>query len=368
MKQAIGRIKACLFTLVLLSGIVAAQQNGVEHAKARIAQYQQVPDFVPPGPPFDARTCMEDKTIFSVPVSNTIPFAQTIEDSMSAIAEEIGFEFIVWENQGSPTQHVQGMDRATNLKVDLIDLLGGTDPRVLSPQVDAARAAGIEVVTSHYSGLEQTVPDNLSGNVPIDYYLGGQLLADWVIAKTEGDADVLVVVSRDGFSTEPLETGIVNEFEEHCPNCNVEVVDVPIRDWATKIQSAVQNEILANPQLDYVIPIYDSMSQFVVPAITITGTQDRVKIATFNGTPFVIGMIQDGQVEMDIGENLDWVGHAILDAEMRMLCGLEPVEDPKVPFYIFDESNAASAGTPPQSSVGYGDAYINGYRELWGLQ
>lgn len=369
MKQTDNWTKAW-FTLliVLLLGYVSAQTSGVEHSREQIAQYQQLPEFIAPGPPFDARACMEGKSILSIPVSNAIPFAQSIEDAMAAVAEEIGFEFIVWENQGAPTQQIQGMDRAINLGVDLIDLLGGTDPRVLGPQVDAAREAGIHVVTSHYSGLEQEVPDNLSGNVPIDYYLGGTLLANWIIAQTEGEADVLVVVSRDGFSTEPLETGIVDEFNAHCPECNVKVVNVPIPDWSTRIQSTVQTEILANPNLDYVIPIYDSMSQFVVPAITITGATGRVKIATFNGTPFVIGLIQDGQVEMVIGENLDWVGHAIIDAEMRILCELEPVADPKVPFYIFDESNAETAGDPPVSSVGYGDAYIQGYRELWGLQ
>ena len=70
---------------------------------------------------------------------------------------------------------------------------------------------------------------------------------------------------------------------------------------------------------------------------------------------------------MDIGENLDWIGHAIMDAEMRLLCGLDEVKDPKIPFYIFDETNAASAGTPPQLSTGYGDAYVKGYAELWQL-
>ena len=67
---------------------------------------------------------------------------------------------------------------------------------------------------------------------------------------------------------------------------------------------------------------------------------------------------------MDIGENLDWIGHAIMDAEMRILCGLEPVADPKIPFYIFDKSNAEDAGEPPQLSTGYGDAYIAGYESF----
>jgi ribose transport system substrate-binding protein len=93
-----------------------------------------------------------------------------------------------------------------------------------------------------------------------------------------------------------------------------------------------------------------------------------VKIATFNGTPFVIGMIQEGQVEMDVGENLDWIAHGILDAEMRMLCGLPEVKDPKIPLYIFDASNADTAGTPPEANTGYGDDYIEGYRKLWKLQ
>ena len=71
---------------------------------------------------------------------------------------------------------------------------------------------------------------------------------------------------------------------------------------------------------------------------------------------------------MDIGENLDWIGDAIIDAEMRMLCGLPQVSDPKIPFYIFDSHNADEAGKPPQLSQGYGAAYIDGYEKLWKLK
>ena len=86
-----------------------------------------------------------------------------------------------------------------------------------------------------------------------------------------------------------------------------------------------------------------------------------MKIDAFNGTPFVLGLVQEGKVEMDIGENLDWIGHAIIDAEMRIVCGLPQVPDPKIPFYIFDKNNAEDAGKPPQLSQGYGDAYMDGY-------
>lgn len=368
MKRTAQHIGGLLSCTLALTGTVAAQNAGVSAANAEIAKFSKIPGFVAPGPAFDAKKCMAGKSLFSVPVSLSIPFAKTITDSMKAVAKTVGFPLTVWENQGSPTQHIQGIERAVNQKATLIDLLGGTDPRVLAPQIDAARAAGVKVVTSHYSGLRQTLPKNLSGNVPIDYDLGGKLLADWVIAKTGGKGNALVVVSRDGFSTAPLENGIVNEFKKNCPGCKYKVVDVAIPDWATKIQNVVQAEINSNPGLNYVLPIYDSMSQFVVPAITLTGAQDRVKIATFNGTPFVIDLIQKGQVEMDIGENLDWVAYGILDSEMRVACGLKAVADPKIPFYIFDKSNASAAGSPAQPSVGYGKAYVDGYRKLWGLK
>jgi ribose transport system substrate-binding protein len=58
----------------------------------------------------------------------------------------------------------------------------------------------------------------------------------------------------------------------------------------------------------------------------------------------------------------------VLDSNMRRLCGLTVVNDPKIPFLIFDKSNADTAGTPPVDSQGYGDAYQAGFRQLWKLQ
>ena len=73
-------------------------------------------------------------------------------------------------------------------------------------------------------------------------------------------------------------------------------------------------------------------------------------------------------LDPDVGENLDWIGHAIIDAEMRILCGLPQAKDPKIPFYIFDKANADDAGHPPALSKGYGDAYIEGYAKTWMLK
>lgn len=356
-------------TIMLLSGAGTARADGLDYFKKQLEPFRNKPEFVAPGPAFDARACMSGKKIFSIPVSSANPFTANIEQAMAAAAEKVGFEFTVWENQGQSSQWVQGMDAAINQKADLIDLLAGTDPRVLVPQVQAAKAAGIPVIASHYNGLEQTdiVKKSADGDVPIDYFKAGALLVDWAVVQTEGHLNALVLISTGPLSTDSMVAGITAELE-HCEDCKTKTINVPVVDWGTRITPNVQAALLADPTVNYIIVIYDSMSQFVVPAVTITGAQERVKIDAFNGTPFVLGLIQQGQVQMDIGENLDWIGHAIIDAEMRIVCGLPPVTDPRIPFYIFDEHNAMDAGAPPQLSQGYGDAYVDGYAKLWQLQ
>jgi len=362
-------LRAALAALVTFAAVAAARADGLDYFEKRLAPFAHKPQFVAPGPAFDARTCMAGKSIFSIPVSSANPFTANIEKAMAAAAKKVGFKFTTWDNQGQSTQWVQGMNAAMNEKASLIDLLAGTDPRVLVPQVRAAQAAGVPVVASHYSGNEQSaqVRKMVTADVPIDYFTAGGLLLDWAVVQTKGNLDALVLIATGALSTDSMEAGIASELK-HCDHCKTRTINVTVPDWATRITPNVQSALLADPKINYIIAIYDSMAQFVVPAVTLTNSASRVKIDAFNGTPFVLGLIQDGKVQMDLGENLDWIGHAIIDAEMRMLCKLPEVHDPKIPFYIFDSHNAADAGHPPELSKGYGDAYVAGYAKLWELK
>jgi ribose transport system substrate-binding protein len=355
--------------LALMGRTSPALADDIAFFEKQLEPFRTKPSFVAPGPGFDAANCMKDKSILSIPVSSANPFTANIEKAMQGVAKKVGFKFTTWENQGQSSQWVQGMDTALNQKVSLIDLLAGTDPRVLVPQVQAAKAANIPVVASHYSGVEQTatVKTFADGDVPIDYFKAGSLLVDWAVVSTKGKMNALVLISTGALSTDSMVAGITEELK-HCDNCKTKTLNYTVPDWGTRITPGVQAALLADPTINYIIVIYDSMAQFVVPAVTITGSTERVKIDAFNGTPFVLGLVQTGQVEMDIGENLDWIGHSILDSEMRRVCGLPLVSDPKIPFYLFTKENAKDAGTPPQLSQGYGNAYEQGFRDLWQLK
>ena len=362
--------KLSLFSLaaILVAGDQAKGETpDLEAIRKDIETYKVLPKFVAPGPAFDAKAVMKDKSIVSIPVSSSIPFITTLEQAFANVSKEVGFKFMEWKNQGRIPDWIDGMNYAVSQKVALADLLAGADPRILKTQIETATQAGVKVVSSHYSGMKQVIPPYLTSNVPSDYETGARLLAEWAILRTNGKPNVLVITSDEVYSTAAMVDAMKAEFASQCPDAKVVFVNVPITDWASKIQPTVQSAIQGNPDLNFIIPVYDSMCQFVVPAITLTQAKDRVKITSFNGTPFVIGYVQQGKVDMDVGESLDWSARGIMDAEMRLVGGLEPVKDPHTPVHIFDATNADSAGHPPKPNAGYGTDYVNEFHKLWGL-
>jgi|EndMetStandDraft_2_1072991.scaffolds.fasta_scaffold06764_3 ribose transport system substrate-binding protein len=362
-------LPSILIASALLSVAMAgtAMAQGTPTAEEIIKQHTQLPVFEPQGEPFDAKSCMAGKKMLTIPVSSANPFNKAIIQSEIEAATAIGFEVTEWENQGQPTQWVQGVEYAMNNGFDAIELLGGSNPAVLGPQIAAARAAGLKVYVSDLYDTTQTPDPGIDSYLATPYTKVGDLLANWVIYKSGGKANVLIVGSDEVPPTKPYVSAITDRLKADCPECKWSYVNAPIPEWSTKVQSGVQSALIADPTIDYVIPIYDSMSQFAIPAIRIAGKQGQVKIATFNGTPFVLDALRNGEVEMDIGKSIGWVGRTILDAYMRDLCGLPTYTELYAPLYIFDASNVETAGVPAQIGEGYGTAYIDGFNKLWGL-
>lgn len=344
---------------------------GIAGAREALERYEQPPSFRPPGPPFDAARELRGKRIFEIPITSEVPFVAAFEAGMKQAADAVGAELVVYKNQGDPLQWVQGIRTAIAQDADAITLLA-QDPALLGPQIAQAEEAGIPVVVIRTTGDGEPCQADADGEtygttcVPGPFERAGRLEADWVIADSEGTANVLVITSNDANSTRSLVRGLKDEFAGKCPGCQLRFVDVAIPDWATEIRGQVQSALVKDPEIDYVIPIYDSMSQYVVPAIKAGGRSDEIKIATFNGTPFVLEMLQDEDiVQMDVGENLSWIGWASMDQVFRLIAGERAVKSEHTPLRVFDDSNVTEAGEPPEFDRGYGRAYVEGYKRLW---
>jgi ribose transport system substrate-binding protein len=348
----------------------AADTGGANVAAAQqlIDQYSKEPTFVAPGEPFDAKKMMAGKKVMSIPVSSEIPLTQVITKAQGDAAKKLGFTFTHWQNQGKSDQWVQGINTAIGQKYDAIDLLG-IDPKLVKPQIDKARAAGVKVVSTHLAGFGTPVPAYVDGAVRLPYYEVGKILAAWAIINTDAKADALAIVAEDLASTADVVKGMKDEFAENCPDCKLQTTNVPTTQWATGVKNEVTSGVQRNPNLNYVIPIYDAMSQFAFSGLQVAGKANKIGMATFNGTPFALEMVSKGQLQMNLGENEDWIALAMLDADMRAATDQKvPDKDyDKAPLLVFTKDNVANAGTPPTASDGYGDAYKAGFDKLWGL-
>ncbi|MCW2951090.1 MAG: sugar transporter periplasmatic substrate-binding protein [Conexibacter sp.] len=341
----------------------------VGRAQLLVAKYQQPPTFTAPGPAFDAAKRMKGKKIMSIGVTDQIPLVAEIENEMSTQAKRLKFTFTHWQTQGKPDQWVQGINTAIGQKYDAIDLLG-IDPKLVKPQIEQARAAGIKVISSHLAGFGWKIPSYIDGAVRLPYHEVGRILAAQAVVQNKGKVDALAIVANDLASSDDVVAGLREEFAADCPGCKLTVVSVPSTQWTTGVQNEVSSGIQRDPNLNYLIPIYDAMTQYAVAGLAVAGKAGKIPIDTFNGTPFALDLVRAGKVTMNIGESEAWIGRAMLDANMRAAIG-QHVPDTtydKAPLVVFTKDNVATAGVPAKQSQGYGTAWQSGFDKLWGLK
>ena len=336
------------------------------HALKELAPLYAQPKFIAPGPAFDAKKVMAGKSIYRIAGPDSNPWYQQGFNGMMSAAEKVGYHFSACSNEGQLSQYQQCLAEGVKQKASLIDLFAGPNPNDLASEISAAKSAGTLVAVSHNFGMDGTVL-NVSANFTVDFGLAARLLADWVISK-DIDAHVLVLVSDELPSTAVMRAGITSEFTKYGgSSIKYKFENVPIAQWSTGLKPAVEKGIAEDPELSYIICIYDSMSEFVVPIIAAANMDGQIKVIGFNGTPFVLDMIRAGKVEMTIGECQEWTSYAISDAEMRLIAGMGAVKNMHIPFRIFNKDNAEDAGIPATYGKGYGDTFKADYAKLWGL-
>jgi ribose transport system substrate-binding protein len=375
---ALAAVGALVFA-GLGSGRRAATPD-LDYVAKQVARLKAVPKFTPPGPPVDLKK-VRGKTMFLIPLGSQIPFNKVIEQTMRGLAKEAGVKYVYYPNQSQPSQWVAGMQQAITQKADVIVLNTAPDPRLLQPQLAQARKAGIPVVVTHFFDESAQLPPachkasatcvaGVTANVPAPFNAAGKAEADWIIDDSKGKADVLIIGSMDAAPTAGILATMKAEFARYCGSgCKVAIRDVPVSQWTSKTQSEVQSGLINDPNVNYVLPLYDAMTQFAVPGVVAAGRVGKAKVVSFNGTPFALKMIEDGNVlAMDVGEDLDWLGYANMDQVFRVLSGGKPVRTEHTPIRIFDKTNIGEAGHPPKNNTGYGTAYVTGYRKLWGLK
>jgi ribose transport system substrate-binding protein len=342
--------------------------------EAKLDAARKPPAFKAPGPRIDISS-LQGKSVWVIPFASTQEFNQISADSTKAAGALAGLDVNVVTTTGVPSEWQQGMQRAISEKAGAI-ILEGADPNLLAPQIRQAEQAGIPVISSHT--IDMTNEDQTQAKVPgVEFSNRGpfseatRLIADYVIAESDGKAHVAYVSYDDmGSAMKAMVDAFKDEIETKCPDCQLTMVPTTFADAPTKTPQAVQSALQANPDIDWVVPAFDAFVPFVQSGLKVANKSDDVKMASLNGTASILKLLQqDGNpMQMDNGEPISLMGYKSIDQAMRLMLG-EPAVEEKVDMRLFDRANVDEAGTPPTATGGYGDmdAYIAGFKQLWGI-
>jgi ribose transport system substrate-binding protein len=287
---------------------------------------------------------------------------------MKEVATKAGVNYETFPSDGTQTSYQQGITQAINAHAAAI-LLNGPLPSTLGPQIDAATAAGIPVVPLHISDKSSPVTAGLKYEAFAPFNDAARLMALAATADLKGaPVHALVIQSSETGPAKGMVDTIQKALAEGAPaGSDATVINVAVPQWSQQIQSQVQSALLKNQNINAVLPIYDSMALYAAPGIKQAAANRTVPIYTFNGTPSILKLVQDGTVAMDAAENPDWVAYVNIDVTFRAMLGAPPVAGESGPLRAIDSSNVADTGNPPESGKGFGDAYQGAFLALWGL-
>jgi ribose transport system substrate-binding protein len=346
-----------------------AQAGIVADAPAMIDQAGEPLTFEPPGPPIDAAQA-GGQTLAIIVVDERVPTLASAADAAEEAAGVAGIRTTRFDAQALLPRMLQGMAQATR-DADAMALYG-IPIAAVGPALQEAQQADVPVISVLNNQPEPNAPGQGAGPMIFassapDYRQGGALAAAKAVVDTDGEANVEI------FNTEEITPSVdvvegMRSVLDRCDGCEVSQNSTPLAEWSTALTGKAQAAIRENPDLNYILPIFDNMAIFITAGIQQAGASDRVQNASFNGTPAALELIQqDGVFTADPGQPNGWLGWHVVDQALRGMLGEQP-SDPRIPIRFLDDANLEGVDVNDIDAP-YGDnlGYEEGFRQLWGV-
>jgi len=354
------------------TGTSSSTGAGVAEAQQLVAKAEQPPPWNGPTAKVDIAKA-KGKTVYYVSLTEEIP---ALHEWGVVLAQQLSAAGVTTQKcdaKGSPNGITSCLEQALSSHPDAI-VAQALDTKFIASYIARAKAAGIKFITAQTGtpGIP-TVPGDVA-EVTFDYPAVGRMLADWFVADsgcTAGAPQIITTTSSRQPSLAEV-GGIESEVKRLCPSLSLpSVQNVLIPDWPTNLPTLTRSLLTQNPNLKYLLPLYDGMTIYMVPAITGNLTWSKsVKVAAFNATPVVMQneLAKQSPLAADVGGPNQWYGVALADQVLRVLSGAAPVASENVPLRLFTRSNIGTIDVHKDESTWYGSVNpICEYHKLWGL-
>jgi ribose transport system substrate-binding protein len=356
-----------------------ASSAGTDNASAVVNEMKELiqantaqPQFKDPGPAV-AATQLAGKTIAIVAIDLRVPALAEVADYVKQVSSQLGIKTTLYDAKSSASGMQQGMQQAINNGADAI-ISDGLVIQLITKQIKDAKDKGIPTIDVVNTPPVRDVAGqgsdpNIFGNVAPDTFLAGQLMAATAVTRTNGKAKVAIMNTSE-LTVAPTMIKGMKDVLDKCSDCSVTENDTALGDWSTALTGKAATTIRSNPDLNFLLPLYDAMGIFATSGVQQAGASGRVHIASFNGTAAALALVKKGDVFVaDPAQNNEWAAWAAVDQALRGMLKMQPA-DPVLPIRYVDSELLKDVDVSTPQAVYkalFGDGYKTGYLKLWGV-
>ncbi len=302
-----------------------------------------------------------EMTVYFVGCDQSIPGCVAQVEGVRQATDALGFKLQVCDAKTDVASFQNCMSQAVNAKPDVI--VNNARPAAdAAESYTKAHAANIPVIGQFTS--EQ--PDAEKGNV-VEVgnvcELEGQLLGNFVVAESQGKANVAIfadtVYGCNGQRAEGVKSAL-----DKCPTCEVTVDRFSAATAMTDLPPSLQAKIQANPKLTWIIGTPGFSGVLAADAIRQAGKADTISVGTFDGDEPSLALVRKGDIiKADVASGVYENGWTVLDAALRLKAGQEIPNNIENPTQLLMTKDSAPASGTYEGAEGFRDQF----KALWGL-
>lgn len=260
-----------------------------------------------------------------------VPVCEEYVKGAEEASAELGLSIKVLAAGNSPQEQTKAWDQAV-LESPGAVLENGFELSLFEKQLAELKSKGIPVVSSG-----DTVAGTFGGEVVADiqppsyFHNIGVREANYVIAESDGKANILFVAVPEVPLLGAILEGFEETIEQSCPECQLATETGKLEDIGRDVPGQIVSYMQKNPDVDWIDFAFGDMVAGVPEALAGAGIEG-VKITSGGGSKVNWAYIKEGKGQvMDLAADDRLAGWWMVDRAVRAIAGEKFGQSPELP-------------------------------------
>jgi len=326
-------------------------------------------------PPAESPPVKRGQNVWVISCGQAIATCSAPANGAVEAAKLLGWENKLIDGKADPTATANAIRQAISANADGIFVMA-MDCEFIRQPLAEAKKAGVAVIGVESYDCNESDPSAeplfagvvtyVEGPYSDWIYAYGAAQADYIIAKTDGKAEVLNFFFDEVQAGKRFNDGFVEQMKKLCPECKVDPVRFRLADLGTPaMQQKAEQALLKYPNANALqVPTDAAITLGVGAAVQASGRSADILKMGGEGQPPNMDLLRAGrQQDAGVGYPPAWEGYAAMDGLNRIFNGDKPVGS-GIGLQLYDKDHNVPASGGYEPPVDFQAAF----RKAWGIE